>query len=138
MVYYSFPFCFKLLTRRYAYFSGIAIEPILGVLSGVLPYSHRKNRTKSSAEKNPVLLMFNVLFADRAVSFVGKHSFLCIQNVTSGSLCSSWGLYQAFRVRERPRVRNLSFSRSGKCEYEMCLVSTWKAGIFYQCCVLGC
>lgn len=79
-----------------------------------------------------------MLFADRAVSFVENHGFLCIQNVAPGSLCSSWGTISSVQGKRKTESKKSIFlSVLGKCEYEMCLVSTWKADMVYLCCCSG-
>ena len=46
----------KMLMQSYGDYSGITIEPILGVLTGHLPYSLLRYRTNTFAEKTPFRL----------------------------------------------------------------------------------
>ena len=124
--------------RSYDDILGIAIEPILEAQTRFLLYSHQRHRRKSFTKRIPVSHAFNWVFANRAVSFVENHSFECIQNCHPREFMFFPEAISSVPGKRKTESQiSIFLSVWGKCEYEMCLVSTWKADMVYLCCCTG-
>ena len=79
-----------------------------------------------------------MLFSDRAVSFVDNRHILCIHNNNPRAFVFFLGTISSVQgKRKTERQISIFLSVLGKCEYEMCLVSTWKADMVYLCYCTG-